>query len=52
MVILSTDVLLWLRAVTEDTIHLEIEMEKQMTDDINNTGKRFLLFSKHCFIYL
>ncbi|XP_057214787.1 proton channel OTOP3-like isoform X2 [Triplophysa rosa] len=37
MLILSTDVLLWLRAVTEDTIHMEIEMEKQITNDINNT---------------
>ncbi|KAK6301456.1 hypothetical protein J4Q44_G00275090 [Coregonus suidteri] len=29
MVILSADLLLWLNAVTEDTVHLEIEMEKE-----------------------
>nr|XP_043870217.1 proton channel OTOP3-like isoform X1 [Solea senegalensis]XP_043870219.1 proton channel OTOP3-like isoform X1 [Solea senegalensis]XP_043870220.1 proton channel OTOP3-like isoform X1 [Solea senegalensis]XP_043870221.1 proton channel OTOP3-like isoform X1 [Solea senegalensis] len=29
MVVLSTDLLLWLSAVTEDTIHEEIELEKE-----------------------
>nr|XP_023849509.1 otopetrin-3 [Salvelinus alpinus] len=29
MVTLSADLLLWLNAVTEDTVHLEIEMEKE-----------------------
>lgn len=29
MLILSADVLLWLNAVTEDTVHRDIEREKQ-----------------------
>ena len=29
MVILCTDVLLWLSAVTEDSVHMEIEMERE-----------------------
>lgn len=29
MLILSADLLLWLNAVTEDTIHAEIELEKE-----------------------
>ncbi|KAL6475746.1 hypothetical protein MHYP_G00167860 [Metynnis hypsauchen] len=29
MVILCTDILLWLSAVTEDSVHMEIEMEKE-----------------------
>lgn len=29
MLILSADLLLWLNAVTEDTIHTEIELEKE-----------------------
>lgn len=29
MVVLSADLLLWLDAVTEDTIHQEIELEKE-----------------------
>ncbi|XP_017543152.2 proton channel OTOP3-like [Pygocentrus nattereri] len=29
MLILCTDILLWLRAVTEDSIHMEIEIEKE-----------------------
>ncbi|XP_051529785.1 proton channel OTOP3-like [Myxocyprinus asiaticus] len=37
MVILSTNVLLWFGAVTDDSIHAEIEMERQNAD-INNTN--------------
>ncbi|XP_065128279.2 proton channel OTOP3-like isoform X1 [Paramisgurnus dabryanus] len=39
MLTLSTDVLLWFRAVTQDAIHLEIEMGNQILPlgDINNT---------------
>lgn len=29
MLLLSTNLLLWLNAVTEDTVHMEIELEKQ-----------------------
>ncbi|XP_042364114.1 proton channel OTOP3-like [Plectropomus leopardus] len=36
MVILSADVLLWLNAVTEDTIHEEIELEKEDGLDFSN----------------
>lgn len=35
MMILSADLLLWLNAVTEDTIHEEIELERQ---DSNTTS--------------
>ncbi|XP_038591978.1 proton channel OTOP3-like [Micropterus salmoides] len=38
MVILATDLLLWLNAVTEDTIHEEIELEKQDMLDASNTN--------------
>ncbi|XP_044035489.1 proton channel OTOP3-like [Siniperca chuatsi] len=38
MVILSADLLLWLNAVTEDTIHEEIELEKQDRLDFSNTN--------------
>lgn len=37
MVILSADLLLWLNAVTEDTIHEEIELEKAKNAALNNT---------------
>ncbi|XP_074475457.1 proton channel OTOP3-like [Sebastes fasciatus] len=37
MVILSADLLLWLNAVTEDTIHEEIELEKEDKLDFSNT---------------
>ncbi|KAI3365707.1 hypothetical protein L3Q82_010154 [Scortum barcoo] len=37
MVMLSADVLLWLNAVTEDTIHEEIELEKQDRLHFNNS---------------
>ncbi|KAL3051886.1 hypothetical protein OYC64_002000 [Pagothenia borchgrevinki] len=36
MVILSADLLLWLNAVTEDTIHEEIELEKEDRLDFSN----------------
>ncbi|XP_040885464.1 proton channel OTOP3-like [Toxotes jaculatrix] len=38
MVILSADLLLWLNAVTEDTIHEEIELEKEDRLYFNNTS--------------
>ncbi|XP_066519005.1 proton channel OTOP3-like [Hoplias malabaricus] len=34
MLILCTDILLWLSAVTEDSIHMQIEMEKQFNKTI------------------
>ncbi|MCI4384638.1 hypothetical protein PGIGA_G00041010 [Pangasianodon gigas] len=34
MIILCTDVLLWLNAVTEDTIHMEIELERKFNETI------------------
>ena len=37
MLILSADLLLWLNAVTEDTIHTEIELEKEDRLDFSNT---------------
>nr|XP_046232331.1 proton channel OTOP3-like [Scatophagus argus]XP_046232332.1 proton channel OTOP3-like [Scatophagus argus] len=37
MLILSADLLLWLNAVTEDTIHEEIELEKEGQLDFSNT---------------
>ncbi|KAF3704038.1 Otopetrin-3 [Channa argus] len=37
MVILSADLLLWLNAVTEDTIHDEIELEKAQRGESNTT---------------
>lgn len=37
MLILSADLLLWLNAVTEDTIHAEIELEKEDRLDFSNT---------------
>lgn len=37
MLILSADLLLWLNAVTEDTIHAEIELEKEDGFDFSNT---------------
>ncbi|XP_051795963.1 proton channel OTOP3-like [Acanthochromis polyacanthus] len=36
MVILSADLLLWLNAVTEDSIHVEIELEKQDNLEFSN----------------
>lgn len=33
MLVLAADMLLWLNAVTEDTIHQEIELEKE--DGVN-----------------
>ncbi|XP_029312477.1 proton channel OTOP3-like [Cottoperca gobio] len=36
MMILSADLLLWLNAVTEDTIHEEIELEKEDGLDLSN----------------
>ena len=38
MMILSTDLLLWLNAVTEDTIHQEIELEKEDGIKFGNTN--------------
>ncbi|KAM3592543.1 uncharacterized protein V6R79_021017 [Siganus canaliculatus] len=38
MLILSANVLLWLDAVTEDTIHEEIELEKRARHDVNNVS--------------
>ncbi|XP_047672964.1 proton channel OTOP3-like isoform X3 [Tachysurus fulvidraco] len=35
MIILCTDVLLWLNAVTEDTIHMELELERQYNETIS-----------------
>ncbi|KAK3529358.1 hypothetical protein QTP70_029331 [Hemibagrus guttatus] len=40
MIILSTDVLLWLSAVTEDTIHMEIELERQYNETISSVKIR------------
>ncbi|KAJ8013502.1 hypothetical protein DPEC_G00030450 [Dallia pectoralis] len=37
MVILSADLLLWLNAVTEDSIHLQIEMERQENETLSNS---------------
>lgn len=36
--ILSADLLLWLNAVTEDTIHEEIELEKEDGLDFGHTN--------------
>lgn len=36
MVILSADLLLWLNAVTDDTIHEEIELEKENRAESSN----------------
>uniref|UniRef100_A0A3Q1EN22 Otopetrin 3 n=1 Tax=Acanthochromis polyacanthus TaxID=80966 RepID=A0A3Q1EN22_9TELE len=44
MVILSADLLLWLNAVTEDSIHVEIELEKQ--DNLCNDSAACLAFRK------
>lgn len=33
--ILCTNILLWLNAVTEDTIHMELELERQYNETIN-----------------
>ncbi|XP_035523846.1 proton channel OTOP3-like [Morone saxatilis] len=38
MLILSADLLLWLNAVTEDTIHEEIELEKEDKLDFSNAN--------------
>lgn len=38
MLILSADLLLWLNAVTEDTIHQEIELEKEDGLEFANTN--------------
>ncbi|XP_071763820.2 proton channel OTOP3-like [Centroberyx gerrardi] len=38
MMTLSADLLLWLNAVTEDTIHQEIELEKEDRMDFTNTN--------------
>lgn len=38
MLILSADLLLWLNAVTEDSIHEEIELEKEDRLDFSNTN--------------
>lgn len=37
MLILSADLLLWLNAVTEDSVHQEIELEKQDGLRFSNT---------------
>lgn len=37
MVILSADLLLWLNAVTEDTVHAEIELERAQRGQTNIT---------------
>lgn len=37
IVILCADLLLWLNAISEDTIHQEIELEKEGMDDLSNT---------------
>ncbi|KAG9283561.1 otopetrin-3-like [Astyanax mexicanus] len=37
MLTLCTDVLLWFCAVTDDSIHTEIEMDKQNQDPVNNS---------------
>ncbi|TKS89357.1 Otopetrin-3 [Collichthys lucidus] len=39
MLILSADLLLWLNAVTEDTIHEEIELEKEDRLDFSNSSE-------------
>ncbi|KAM9462112.1 proton channel OTOP2-like [Clarias gariepinus] len=36
MLTLSTDVLLWINAVTEDSIHMEIEIERQYNETIRH----------------
>lgn len=38
MLILSADLLLWLNAVTEDTIHEEIELEKEDRLNFSSTN--------------
>lgn len=38
MLLLSADLLLWLNAVTEDTIHEEIEFEKEEKLEFGNTN--------------
>ena len=38
IVLLSADLLLWLNAVTEDTIHLEMEMEKEDREEREAMG--------------
>lgn len=38
MVILSADLVLWLNAVTEDSIHEEIELEKEDRLDFSNSS--------------
>lgn len=38
MLILSADLLLWLNGVTEDTIHQEIELEKEAQLKLNDTN--------------
>lgn len=56
MLVLSADLLLWLNGVTEDTIHQEIELEKearlQLSDtnssDADGTGRCELTLSSSC----
>ncbi|XP_063077484.1 proton channel OTOP3-like [Engraulis encrasicolus] len=36
IILLSADLLLWLNAVTEDTVHMEMEMERQERDATGN----------------
>ncbi|KAM6951039.1 proton channel OTOP3-like [Aplochiton taeniatus] len=43
MITLSADLLLWLNAVTEDTIHMSIELEKEKQESQSNTS----LFEVH-----
>lgn len=38
MLILSADLLLWLNGVTEDSIHQEIELEKEAQLELNDTN--------------
>lgn len=38
MLILSADLLLWLSGVTEDTVHQEIELEKEARLEPNGTN--------------
>lgn len=38
MLLLSADILLWFNAVTEDTIHAEIELEKEAQLDFGNSS--------------